>query len=707
MQEQDVSFNTLYELAESLVDILNELARNGITLRHLGETVRSDFQEHWANTARILSEVISQEQICSEMNLLYRRLGEFSKRKIAVVGLEERKGWVKTLWENAEIKIPYPAPQSSGNRQFLEAESIFDEGEVIAAAAKRTLDEEKNVLIVSPDKKLSDIVKFELLRWNIHPEISSGESFSYSPEGIVVAQILRIIEEQCSVTSTLNFLKMNPQFREQALELEYFFRKKNAIPRNFASAVALYPDRIYCAERLIEILSEIQFSSHESFSRWFDICEKLMNFIYPLEVPGSLRNVAPSFLWSSPIRIAYDEFCVFCKKHILLQPIASKTIVTPGIAILEVADAQLLDADLVIVAGVNEDFWGKQVKNFWVTQAMKKRFNLWSEDEEFRRTIFSRLISKGNVLITRSQLIDGIQQQQYRYFAKISPTFTVLDSSNLIQRPKGRRPENFRAPSPEISLRPKVFWVSDLDLLYRNPYAFYAKKILNLPEINHINELKNIQGNYLHKVLEEFTKQSKRNLPELQLVAKKVLANLGLTPLDFGLWFFRLPKIFSFVISQMCHERHYPEIQGRCSLLLPCEIRCKVDRIDVNASHTLSLIDYKTGQTPSIVQVQRGEKVQLPLEAIVARNGGFGLKETAVEHLFYWKLTGKGEGGKIICVAKDSDEVTELCAKTLETLKKVIERYNTSGDAYEVNVESPYERSYQHLARVKEWSHGK
>jgi ATP-dependent helicase/nuclease subunit B len=259
-----------------------------------------------------------------------------------------------------------------------------------------------------------------------------------------------------------------------------------------------------------------------------------------------------------------------------------------------------------------------------------------------------------------------------------------------------------------LSLRPQHFWTSDLDLLINNPYAFYAKKILKLVEIRSINELS--RGNYVHNVLEDFIRYAanKKDINELRKIAQKVLKNKWLEPLDFGLWYFRLDKILSFVVKNMEEKKYYVEVRGSCFVNISEDYRVKLsskaDRIDVDQHGHISIIDYKTNTLPSKASVSDGRKIQLPLEAIIAQNAGFGLKETEVESLCYWELKNPSGDKNIMYVAKTLEEVQELTQKNLKILKDLIYKYNISGSAYDVDVDYPYEKSYMHLARVKEWN---
>jgi ATP-dependent helicase/nuclease subunit B len=171
------------------------------------------------------------------------------------------------------------------------------------------------------------------------------------------------------------------------------------------------------------------------------------------------------------------------------------------------------------------------------------------------------------------------------------------------------------------------------------------------------------------------------------------------------LWFFRLNKISDFVLGNLDATKCWTEISGTTSIQVEenydITIHCRVDRIDENAGGNISIIDYKSGLVPSIQSVKDGKKLQLPIASIVAQKGGFGIPHTTVQELCYWKLGGADL--EVISIAKNSEELQLINSKALEVLKNLIRKYNLKGEGYEVNTDSPYEKPYMHLARLKEW----
>jgi ATP-dependent helicase/nuclease subunit B len=717
----DVPFNKVYELAAGLCSLLNELVLNKVDPNQLSEMIPDHLQKYWNHTIGIIETAVNIPEIKENLKHIQKRSDNFLRTggRIMTAGIKEVNYYAKQLLKKATEDgiVVSAAPLCEKNIvDFQEFNSIFDEGAGIAIAVEAAVSEKKSVLIISPNRDLADIIKPELQHRNIFADDSRGVFFSKTASGILISLIIDMAENFFDCASVINVLKISPTFRAIALEIELFFRGLRSVPSDFFTAFDLYPKDKVNAEflSLIDKFHESfkNFADLKPFSDRFDMCCLLASEINP-ESAEQLRELFPCSDWS--LKITLQEFGVFIRKYVLSQPVRTAEGYTPGVVILGAIEAQLLDADCIIIADANDESWCKSAEknDFWMTQSMMNHFGMQSVEmkNEFLQSIFERFAGKKDVLITRSILVGGVRQQRYRYFNKLTENIEIREAAwlkKIMEDTKKRRrePIKFEKPCPEISLRPRNFTVSDVDLLRENPYAFYAKKILKLPELNHINELKNIRGNYMHNVLEHFVKNNKFTSDDFLRAAQKILKNSRINSVDLGLWFFRLNKISNFIVSNMNATEYLTEVRGSISIPVGEDccitLRCRADRIDLDENGNITIIDYKTGAVPSIISVKEGKKMQLPLEAIIAENGGFGPGKTKVREFCYWKPDGKDEGGKIISVANDEEEIRKINDRTLEQLKALVLKYNILGEGYDLNIDSPYEKPYMHLARAKE-----
>jgi ATP-dependent helicase/nuclease subunit B len=98
---------------------------------------------------------------------------------------------------------------------------------------------------------------------------------------------------------------------------------------------------------------------------------------------------------------------------------------------------------------------------------------------------------------------------------------------------------------------------------------------------------------------------------------------------------------------------------------------------------------------------------QLPLEAAIAEQGGFGeLGERSVQAIRYIKASGRDHGGEESPAGTSAP--ASLASKALKDLIALVERYDRPDMPYEVKRRSVFRRlydydDYAHLARVDEW----
>ena len=102
-----------------------------------------------------------------------------------------------------------------------------------------------------------------------------------------------------------------------------------------------------------------------------------------------------------------------------------------------------------------------------------------------------------------------------------------------------------------------------------------------------------------------------------------------------------------------------------------------------------------------------GYAPQLPLEAVIARHGGFpGLPPAQVSALLFWQLKGGSEGG---IETQAGDNPAELAQEALDGLAGLVAAFDDPSTPYEARPHpamAPRYSDYGHLARLAEWSTG-
>jgi ATP-dependent helicase/nuclease subunit B len=282
-------------------------------------------------------------------------------------------------------------------------------------------------------------------------------------------------------------------------------------------------------------------------------------------------------------------------------------------------------------------------------------------------------------------------------------------------------------PCPPIAKRPVGLSVTQIETWIRDPYAIYARHILRLEKLDRIGMSPSAldRGILIHQVMEEFVHDHMDTLPPDALEnllerGKAAFAPLAVWPTEHAFWTTRFGRAAEWFLEDETHWRaagNSPlalEVWGRTQID-GFEIRAKADRIDLGPKG-LVLQDYKTGQTPTLNQVASGLSPQLPLEAIIARGGGFeNVPAQSVADLVYVRLSGGSDPGarKNVLPEKpkkdgpqSTDEIVEL---VLAGFRKWIEQYRDPAHPYPSRfapLSQSFQGDYDHLARVRAWLAG-
>ena len=140
-------------------------------------------------------------------------------------------------------------------------------------------------------------------------------------------------------------------------------------------------------------------------------------------------------------------------------------------------------------------------------------------------------------------------------------------------------------------------------------------------------------------------------------------------------------------------------------------LRARADRIERLAGGGYAILDYKTGQVPSEKQVRIGVSPQLTLEAAILRGGGFRdiPAGAAIAELVYVSLKGNDPAGDGVAIDFKDGNANVHADRALAKLRVVAERFEDEQQPYLPLVLSMWKSrygTYDHLARVKEWSVG-
>lgn len=413
----------------------------------------------------------------------------------------------------------------------------------------------------------------------------------------------------------------------------------------------------------------------------------------------------------------------------------------PDIAIWGRIEARLQSADLMVLAGLNEETWpGVADPGPWLSRNMRRAAGLELPERRIGLAAhdFEMALGASEVLMTCSRRIGTGPADPSRFVQRL--TGFVGEKAADAMRQRGEvwltlaraldhiedpQPIARPAPTPPAALRPRRLSVTEIETLIRDPYAVYARHVLGLEPLTPLGKLPDAadRGSLVHELLGRFVAEggdplAPDALDVLTARAAAVFAVLGDSTDLARLWTRRFAAIAKEFLAweraraDRVAARH-AEIRGRAEL--PVEDRLftlvgRADRVDVMADGSLEIVDFKTGSVPDRKAMNDRLAPQLPMEALIARQGGFeGIPGAEASALMYVKFAQGPVPFAEVDFGIDGLSLPEAIDDHWRRVSHHIALFLNSADRpfFSHLMADPtvrYERPYDHLARVIEWS---
>lgn len=399
------------------------------------------------------------------------------------------------------------------------------------------------------------------------------------------------------------------------------------------------------------------------------------------------------------------------------------------VSIWGVLEARLHFADLIILGGMNEGVWpSNPADDPWLSRPMREGLKLSAPERRIGLSAhdFATLAAQPRVLLTRSRRREGAPANPSRFLLRL----TALADSVAIPEPDFCRwasqldgtsdvtPEKRPMPRPPVAARPRKLSVTTIERWLRDPYEIYARHVLRLRKLDALEPALEARhrGDFIHKAAEMFAllpagQRSDDPYADLLRCGQKAFGGALDDPDVKAFWWPRFERAARWLVdkdAEWAADRAGFIVEERRDLVLPdvnFTLSGQPDRIDRLTDGRIRVIDYKTGQAPSRPQVDAFLAPQLPLLALMAREGAFGkIVEGEAAELIYAQLS----GGRVIGKETKFDEGLEsLIGGVAARLRALIGMYDDPERPYpsRVGVQSTrHEGDFDHLARVHEWS---
>ncbi len=621
-----------------------------------------------------------------------------------------------------------------------------EEAQVIALRLRALLESpSKTAAFITADRSLALRVASLLRRWNIDVDDSGGTPLAATPQGAFLNLTLNAAAPHAGTVDRLALLKhpfaacgLSPATcRAQAREAE--IRARNLQDEDFTRAKEILSNLTRDWHKLLpldtRIAAHIQCTEAVAASDNETGAMRLWGGENGENIVDWLAEWHESARGFPPLS-GYDYAALFVTLA-ARKTLRSTDTTHPRLSILGPLEARLINADLIILGGLNEGSWPPDAGfDPWMSRPMRKKFNLPAP--EFRIGLsahdFAQLAAAREVVLTRSLRSNSNPSVPSRFLLQIEAVLRAAGLSDdtrdalappepwrawahALDVPAAIKPCDRPQPCPPISVRPTSLSVTEITTWLRNPYAIYARHILKLKKLDELDaELDaSDRGEMIHKALEKFITAYPTHLPpdaanKLLDIGRAIFAYDHGNPRVRAFWWARFLDIAAWFIDteQTRRATGIIPITAEASgthALGSFTLKGRADRIDRMEDGSLSILDYKTGATPTKTEVVSGIEPQLQLLAMIAAAGGMkNIKPALAGSLEYWSLKGGSSGCTITAFA--ADKIPSLVANAQEGLENLIALFADPATPYEAAPKprlQPRHNDYAHLSRLTEW----
>ncbi|MBH1973931.1 MAG: double-strand break repair protein AddB [Rhodobacteraceae bacterium] len=684
-----------------------------------------------------------------------------------LISLSLRPAPVTDQWLIEGPSLPDLVAATQG-LSLVEAPSPRIEALSIALILREAAETGTKAALITPDRNLTRQVAAALDRWAITPDDSAGKPLAHSAPGRFLRQVAGLLGAKLTSDQLLGLLK-HPLTASGAdrgthlrmtHDLELKLRKYGpAFPT--ATDILAWAEarqdpsappwaRFVCATLFgLETVPTQALSEHIALHR--GVAESLARGVEPEGSGGLWEKEAGAAALALMQELAAEapyggDFSAAAYRDLFESLIAKGEVREsvqghPGIMFWGTLEARVQGCDLVILGGLNDSVWPKSPDpDPWLNRQMRKNAALLLPERQIGLSAhdYQQAVAAPRVILTRATRDAEAETVPSRWINRLMNLMEGLPQRNgtpalaamrergaawvamahALERPTPEmlsdprlQPATRPAPQPPVSARPARLSLTRIEGLIRDPFAIYARYILNLQPLDPLHQAPDARdrGIVVHEVLEQFvkTRPAQETRPEARArllhIARDVLARETPFPAARALWLAKLDRAADHFLREDARhggETLAVETKGELQVgALPFSLFGTPDRIDRLPDGTLQLIDYKTG-TPPTKDQQKHYAKQLLLAAAMAERGGFAdLGPSPVSKISY---LGLGSNAK----PEDTDVTAEMLDADWAKLITLMSRYLTRATGYAARravFESRFDGDYDHLARYGEW----
>lgn len=395
----------------------------------------------------------------------------------------------------------------------------------------------------------------------------------------------------------------------------------------------------------------------------------------------------------------------------------------PRIAMLTPVEARLMAFDRVILANMQERLWpGASTPNPWLNRTAQAALGLPTAEESISLMAHDVLMlaSAGEVFLTYPLRDQGAPTTRSRFIERLVTLRALqgLQEKEIVaerylawaaarEASEDYVPEGEIFPKPEAHQRPRRLPVTDIDTLFTDPFAIYAKHVLGLRKLEAMDAAPEASdfGSLAHKAIEALTQHwnhaaQPATQAELDHIANHALRDFSERPNVAIFWRTRLLNGLHYV-NQLEQQRRVEPLKVATETPIEAEIidgvtlHGRIDRVEWRGARA-TLIDHKTGDIPSEKKILDGRALQLLVYAMLQEKTG-----ATAEAIEYWALPRLGEVGQQRHVDTPASLLEPLKARLGEALQCLLD---PATPLIANTGEAPFGDDYAGLSRYDEWA---
>ncbi|WP_447764844.1 double-strand break repair protein AddB [Sphingopyxis panaciterrae] len=547
----------------------------------------------------------------------------------------------------------------------------------------------RTAALVTPDRGLAERVAAALSRWGISVDDSAGQPLSRTPPGAFLLLLAELAANFDPVA--LVSLLGHPLVRKGGARTAWLdqLRRLDLMLREPGLAPGWDGVRARIAARAADPKARGHGLAVQ-LAPWWDEVSVLAATLAPFAagptppatllsaLQAGLEALAGEAVWAGPAgRMLAEMFDLWALARgdgpalvdpadfpAMLEQLLAQASVRPPygghprLFIWGLLEARLQRADLMILGGLDEGRWPAATQpDPWLAPGIRRLLSLPAPERQQGMAAhdFAGALGGREIVVTRAERSGGDPAVASRFWLRLSALAGALPEpapggvplvrlAAMLDVPPGNpRPAEKPAPRPPAGDRPRKISVTGVDKLARDPFAFYADRMLGLSALDPLSAAPDPRwrGTRVHKLFEDWVRGgATREGFEAELAALR--DDPALDAIARAFWLPRIEPALRWAAAQVW------DAEGRAPLAVEASgeivvdgltLYGKADRIDRDADGGLAIVDYKSGGAPSAKAAFEKLDNQLGLLGLIAREGGMrDIAAAPVGALEYWSL---------------------------------------------------------------------